>query len=677
VVTAELQPVRGLLVDRVKLTVAGGLSFGLLGIAVSDAGGPSAGLLGMALLGLALWLGRTPTAPGATARGGAMTGNQALLLVLALGGAAVLIAAGAASRPLHGLAVAPFAMAAFALSSHNSRDLRSGVLAAVASLLVLSSADDRALVLTLCAAGLVPLVFAWAAVRQLMLLDRYPDLAVTVSRPSGPPWSVSMVARLVVLTAVVALLMPTEPAPHLHGGDGSGGGDSSSTQPAGSRGSVIAGADGGLDLRERGGLDANPVIDVPADSPTHWQGGFVDAYNGSTWTRTNAVDAGPTPSALLPGHYAMKSGSGYTIAEVHRLAPGQDLVYSPGPLMVVDAPSGRLYDLGTGSIEVYDRHDPTAPYTIDYRVSGTTSTGSLTAAAVGVGDPRWLQLPAELPSRVRDLARTVTAAATTTQGKVAAIETYLRANEKYTLDSPVPAEGTDAVDAFLFRDHVGFCEQFASAEAVMLRAIGVPARVATGYGGQGVPTADGRRVYRNEDAHAWVQVGYPGERWVDSDPTAGTQLAPATARHRLSAWLKKLWKQLTGTALARRLLAVGLLALAVLLGLLLRLVASARRTRRARRDERGSAASPALETPAGKAYQRLLGRLDLQGRPRRPTETVRDLLFRLSAPDRDVVVQVLEGEWYGRQAAFAPQVVERVVGVLDQLAVEQTVAPGP
>src|SRR4051812_29086553 len=282
------------LVDRAKLTIAGGLVLGIAGIAMSDAGGPSAALLDVALLGLALWLGRSPSvAPAVTrapASNSAMTGNQALLLVLALGGAAVLVAAGAASRPLHGLAVAPFAMAAFALSSQNSRDLRSGVLAAGASLLVLSSADSRAVIMTLCAVGLVPLVFGWAAVRQLMTIDRFPDLALAL-RKASRPWPLALVARLVVLTAVLSLLIPSEPAPHQHMGDGKSG---PTTAPPGERGNAIAGSGGSLDLRERGSLDAEPTIDVPADSPTLWQGGFADQYTGSSWSPTYSRNARPT-----------------------------------------------------------------------------------------------------------------------------------------------------------------------------------------------------------------------------------------------------------------------------------------------------------------------------------------------------------------------------------------------
>jgi transglutaminase-like putative cysteine protease len=132
-------------------------------------------------------------------------------------------------------------------------------------------------------------------------------------------------------------------------------------------------------------------------------------------------------------------------------------------------------------------------------------------------------LPSSVPVRVLDLARRLTRDAPTTQAKVAAIEAYLHAHERYRLDSPVPAEGADAVDDFLFVSHEGFCEHFASAEAVLLRAVGVPARLVTGFSG-GTPEG-AERILLGSDAHAWVQVGVGGDQWVWTDPTAGATLA--------------------------------------------------------------------------------------------------------------------------------------------------------
>ena len=122
--------------------------------------------------------------------------------------------------------------------------------------------------------------------------------------------------------------------------------------------------------------------------------------------------------------------------------------------------------------------------------------------------PADTNLPSSVPVRVVDLARRLTHDATTVQAKAAAIEAYLHAHERYRLDSPVPAEGADTVDDFLFVSHEGFCEHFASAEAVLLRAVGVPARLVTGFSG-GTPQG-AERILLGSDAHAWVQVGVGG-----------------------------------------------------------------------------------------------------------------------------------------------------------------------
>jgi transglutaminase-like putative cysteine protease len=92
----------------------------------------------------------------------------------------------------------------------------------------------------------------------------------------------------------------------------------------------------------------------------------------------------------------------------------------------------------------------------------------------------------------------------------------------------VPSAHEDSVDEFLFRSHEGFCEQFASAETVLLRSVGVPSRLVTGYAYGSTDAADpGRRLFTDADAHAWVEVYYPGLDWSPSDPTAGSTLAPA------------------------------------------------------------------------------------------------------------------------------------------------------
>ncbi|RAP74852.1 hypothetical protein DL346_20305 [Paenibacillus montanisoli] len=140
----------------------------------------------------------------------------------------------------------------------------------------------------------------------------------------------------------------------------------------------------------------------------------------------------------------------------------------------------------------------------------------------------YTQLPAGLPARVGDLAADIIAKAGSPVNRydqVQAIASYLRSHYAYTLQSSIPARGEDFVDDFLFRQRQGYCVHFASAMAVMLRTQGIPARYVKGFapGEPAEGTAGGAGLYtvRASDAHAWVEVFFPGVGWVAFEPTPG------------------------------------------------------------------------------------------------------------------------------------------------------------
>ncbi len=96
----------------------------------------------------------------------------------------------------------------------------------------------------------------------------------------------------------------------------------------------------------------------------------------------------------------------------------------------------------------------------------------------------------------------------------------------YTLTPPL-LPGRDPVDDFLFGSRSGFCEHYAAAFTVLMRAAGIPARIVTGYqGGELNPIGD-YLIVRQRDAHAWAEVWLDGSGWVRIDPTA------AVAPHRI------------------------------------------------------------------------------------------------------------------------------------------------
>ena len=131
----------------------------------------------------------------------------------------------------------------------------------------------------------------------------------------------------------------------------------------------------------------------------------------------------------------------------------------------------------------------------------------------------YLQLPASLPDRVRDLAERLTSQADNPLDKALAIQEYLRGPEfTYSLDIEPPPIDSDGVDWFLFDSKTGYSDYFSSSMAVMLRSVGVPARIAAGYA-PGELNEDSQRVIRDSDSHGWVQVYFPGYGWIDFEPT--------------------------------------------------------------------------------------------------------------------------------------------------------------
>ncbi|HSZ36779.1 MAG TPA: transglutaminase-like domain-containing protein, partial [Acidimicrobiales bacterium] len=135
------------------------------------------------------------------------------------------------------------------------------------------------------------------------------------------------------------------------------------------------------------------------------------------------------------------------------------------------------------------------------------------------------QLPNSYP-RATELAKSITAHDSTTYDKVESLIAWMGRHTRYSTDIPPLPKGADSVDEFLFGNRVGYCEQISTSLAVMLRSIGIPAREAVGFVPGGYdPITDLYQIHAN-DAHAWVQVWFPGFGWQSFDPTA---VVPATA----------------------------------------------------------------------------------------------------------------------------------------------------
>jgi transglutaminase-like putative cysteine protease len=133
---------------------------------------------------------------------------------------------------------------------------------------------------------------------------------------------------------------------------------------------------------------------------------------------------------------------------------------------------------------------------------------------------KYLQLPEDMPTRISDLADEITAGLENPYDKAAAVTEYLRREMTYAPVVEAPPAGQDAIDYFLFDSKTGFCNYYATAEILLLRSVGVPARLAAGYA-QGSFNSDAQAYeVRRKQSHAWPEIYFEGLGWVEFEPTA-------------------------------------------------------------------------------------------------------------------------------------------------------------
>jgi len=289
------------------------------------------------------------------------------------------------------------------------------------------------------------------------------------------------------------------------------------------------------------------VMDVQSPIGRYWRAAVYDQYTGSGWLNTDKVTislpANDSSPLALP-EYELRQEITQTIT-----------TFLPGRTMLFAAAQPRKVDLAAWAVVSYvppvppgvepesyvaDTEGVITPVSMLYsrsRMKQDTSYAVIsfisgadedTLRAAGDDYPEWildryLQLPPDLPLRVRSLAEAITENHHNVYDKATALERYLREIEYNELIA-APPKGVDGVDYFLFGIREGYCDYYASAMAVMARAVGIPAQVAAGYGeGEYNPDTKTFRV-KEKDAHAWVEVYFPRFGWVEFEPTASQPL---------------------------------------------------------------------------------------------------------------------------------------------------------
>ena len=438
-------------------------------------------------------------------------------------------------------------------------------------------------------------------------------------------------------------------------------------------GTAFYGFNDRLDLRVRGDLNDGLVMRVRSSAPAMWRGIIFDSYDGIAWDAPPGDDATPLgfdPPYFYPTEFR-SLGPRQTISQTFYVEVEQpSIVFSGGQPDTVWMEGGVNIDQ-IGGLRLPSTLTPGTVYSV---VSSRGAAGPADLRSAMRRDPpddlqRYLELPDTVTDRTRELAARITRNATNDYDRVKAIEEWMADSYRYSTDSPVPPEGQDAVDHFLFETDVGFCEQFASATAVMLRSLGIPARVIAGYTPGYRNPFTGYYEVRNSDAHMWVEVWFPAFGWYEFDPTFG--IPPAnesfTSNIPLARLVGNLAEALSGlsgaSGLAKGVLLVALVATLGFGGWLA--------WRRLRRRPGATPwvperLAPGRITRAFRGYEEALA---ARGTGRAPPETAAELVARTARTDHGAreAVRSFERERYGPDGP-SDEETRRAVKELERLS---------
>ncbi|MER2089802.1 MAG: transglutaminase domain-containing protein [Sporosarcina sp.] len=343
---------------------------------------------------------------------------------------------------------------------------------------------------------------------------------------------------MVVVSGAFANVLPKQepiwpdPLPYFKSfvqGSGEGGGSGISTSGYDADDSTL----GGSFVQ-----DDTLVIEAKVAEKQYWKIETKNTYTSKGWEQISAnkaqttYDSGMEMSDFGNSDYANEESRLLADLQVSEDFPfivypyGMNKVYASQDVVLQHSEtSGKYFTEIGGSEGILDSYEIefTKP---DYSLKALRDTTMEDFSSETEDFNQYLQLPEQLPERVRDLAETISVDHESVYEKTKAIERYFGRNGfVYTQQGvAIPKAGDDYVDQFLFDTKKGYCDNFSTSMVVMLRAIDIPARWVKGFApGEYVMNDAGERVYQitNNEAHSWVEAYMPGIGWMPFEPTIG------------------------------------------------------------------------------------------------------------------------------------------------------------
>ncbi|MEH6992772.1 transglutaminaseTgpA domain-containing protein [Neobacillus drentensis] len=346
---------------------------------------------------------------------------------------------------------------------------------------------------------------------------------------------------MIAFSVIVGIIAPKfepiwpDPVPYLQAAGNKGGEDTN--------GKGVSKVGYGTDDTQLGGPfigDDSTVFKAEAGQKNYWKVETKDHYTGKGWipSSSTSIQIGGDeliPISTIPSSVETRDAS----ARLFLFMDYEHLIYPAG---IHRAQFERSYILEIDSmkekISIFGFNSkPIAPdaYTVEYKIPQYVASDLRETSVV---DPvqidseflaQYTQLPENLPERIKELAQSITEGETNWFDKAKAIERHFSGSDfRYDQKNvAVPEEEDDYVDQFLFDTKVGYCDNFSTSMAVLLRTLGIPTRWVKGYtGGDFLDYSEGdtsKSIYEitNNNAHSWVEVYFPNQGWVPFEPTKG------------------------------------------------------------------------------------------------------------------------------------------------------------
>lgn len=267
----------------------------------------------------------------------------------------------------------------------------------------------------------------------------------------------------------------------------------------------------------------------------YWKSRSFDTYTNGEWTAAPRERLTTEAGGLVLTYPDGDATARTSVTQRYAILVSTKLLYAaPQPTSLRLPVSIELERLGAGAVDPIIIRPATALRKGDgYEVESAVvvANAPFLRSTTAEAYPAWvmnryLQIPTEVSTRVRDLAFQIAgqAGAVTPYDKAKAIERWLRDNITYDETPSNPPLGRELIDWTLFESREGYCTYYASAMVIMLRSMGIPARMAAGFA-QGI-WEDSQQLFlvRERDAHTWVEAYFPRVGWVEFEPTTAQQV---------------------------------------------------------------------------------------------------------------------------------------------------------